>query len=248
MKRINLDIDNLLKMYQSGMLLCEIGDELEVSWQTIRNRLLKVGYPVRSMSETRRISASHATQEERRRRAQAANTAVRGMRRTMEDLCKRARGKELMQSHVTRIEIVCAQMLVDAGFLCINQKAIGPYNVDIAITKPPIAVEIFGGHWHCSGRHADRFRKRFDYIINAGWLPVIIWVTRDYPLEIGAIKYIVSISKKMCGGESVGRKEHMIFGNGKTTLVGEHKFNNRTGKPSPAPRNNSTGCFTSRVS
>jgi very-short-patch-repair endonuclease len=248
MKRINIDLDNLLQMYKSGMLLCEIGKHFGVSWLTVRNRLIEIGHPLRSLSETRQITVSHMTQEERSRYARAAHDAVRGIRRTMEDLCKRAKGKELRQSHVTRIELICVRMLEDFGFSCITQKAIGPYNVDIAITKPPIAVEIFGGHWHSTGRHAARFRKRFDYIINAGWLPVIIWVSRDYPLEIGAIKYIVSLAKKMRRGESVRSKEHMIWGHGKPTLIGEHKFNNRPGKPGPTSRDNATGRFTSRIS
>lgn len=247
MERIDININDLLKLYNSGMLLCELGEYFGVNYNVIRNRLIEIGYPLRSISESHKISASRSTPEERRRRAKAAHDAVRGKRQSFEHRCKIAKTREIKQVGITRIERIAGKMLVDYGFSIVFQKAIGKYNVDIAITKPSIAVEIFGGHWHTTGHHAARFRKRIDYIINSGWLPVIIWVTRNYPLEIGAIKYIISLSKKLSSGKTMGSKEHMIRGDGKFTMIGEHKLNNRSGKVSPNPRDNTTGRYTSRI-
>jgi len=227
-KKRCFDIDEAIRLYESGSLYIDIARKFGVHWNSVRSALIRRGVKSRSISEVQKIKISRLSKEEIARQTKAAHDAVRGMRRTMEDLCKRAKGKEIKQSHATRIERICAQMLWKEGFACVLQKAIGPYNVDIAITEPPITVDIFGGNWHASGRHAARFRKRFDYILDQNWLPVIIWVIRDYPLEIRAIEYIVSLAEKIRGGETIGRQEHMIRGNGEPTTIGENNFNNRS--------------------
>jgi len=125
---------------------------------------------------------------------------------------------------MTRTEQLLCEWLAHENVKCTPQKAVGPYNVDVALDEFPIAVEIFGGHWHSYGRHATRFRKRFDYLLNAGWLPVIIWVTRNHPLEIGAAKYIISLTKKLRSGKALIRKEQMIHGGGQPCAIGKNKL------------------------
>jgi len=240
------DVDDLCRLYQAGNLECDLAKIFKITYQNVHRWLLVRGIPLRTIGDSHRIAAARSTKEERARRARAAHDAIRGLRRTMEDLCKRSKGKEIKQSHATRIEGIAVADLESHGLKCIPQKAIGPYNVDIAIEKPPIAVEIFGGSWHASGRHAARFRKRIDYLLDQGWLPIIVWVSRDHPLETGAIKYIVALAKKIRRGETTGRQEKMIRGDGQPCIIGERKFNNLPPIPSAARRNNATGRYTSR--
>lgn len=243
----NLDVDNLCRLYEAGWHVVDLAKKFSVSRPVIGRQLRERGVTLRSISESHRIAASRASQEERTRRASAAHDAVRGKRQSMEHRCKIAISKETLQSHSTRIEQVLASRLRRRGLTVIPQKAIGPYNVDLAITEPPIAVEIFGGHWHAGGRHASRFKKRLNYIINQGWTPVFVWVDKSYPLEVGAIKHIIALVEQIRRGEPVRRQEQMIYGNGNPSTLGESKLYGLPVIPGPHPRDNSTGRFNPRT-
>lgn len=242
----NFDIDELCRLYRADWSCVDLAKRYSVGRMVVRNRLIERGIALRSFSESHRIAAARASKEERARRAAAAHDAVRGKRQTPEHRRKIARKKEALQSHATRIERILADRLRGHGFSVVLQKAIGPYNIDLAITSPPIAVEIFGGHWHSGGRHASRYRERTNYILDQGWAFVAIWTGRDYPLESGAVKYIVALAEKMRRGKAKRRQEHMIYGNGKPSTLGERKLNGLPVIPGPQPRDNSTGRFNPR--
>jgi very-short-patch-repair endonuclease len=240
------DIDDLCRLYQSGFLESDLAKRFNVAYQAIHSWLVKRDVPLRSLSEGHRIAAARASKEERARRSKAAHDAVRGKRQTLEHREKIALTREDRQISISPIEMTCARALRRAGFDCTPQKAIGPYNVDIAINEPPVAVEIFGGGWHGSGRHAARFKKRIKYILDRGWSIVIVWADRDRPYGRGATKYIVSLAEKIRRGETVGRQEQMIWGNGHPSTAGEYKLNGRAGIPGPQPRDETTGRFRLR--
>lgn len=241
-----INIDYLCRLYLSGKSELFLAKDFKISRSAIRMRLLRGGIAPRGRSEAMFVRMGQTTQKERTRLTKAAHDAVRGMRRMDEDLCKRAATREIRRINVSPIEAICAEALRSRGFSCICQKAVGSYNIDVAITEPPIAVEIFGGHWHTADRHAARFRKRTDYLLDQGWLPVIVWVGRDYPFGIGAIEYIVTLAEKMRRGESIGRKEQMIWGNGQPSTLGERKLNGLPPIPGPQPYDKTTGRFTKR--
>lgn len=247
MIRHNLNINNLLGLYQSGMSEKKLAEKLNVSRSVIRRRLIENNISPRGRSESMYIRMSQTSKEERAHLTKAAHDAVRGTRQSFEYRCKVAKTREINRVGIGLHENICLELLQEYGLSCIPQKAIGPYNVDIAITKPAIIVEIFGGQWHTSDGHARGFRKRFDYILNQGWIPIIIWVTKYYPLGIGAIKYVVTLAEKMRRGEPMRRKEQMITGDGKPTVIGEYKLNNWPLIPGPQPRDNITGRFKSRA-
>jgi very-short-patch-repair endonuclease len=240
------NIDDLCRSYGSGSLESDLSKKFGVTYQAIHRWLVKRDIPLRSISESHRIASARASKEERARRATAAHDAVRGKRQTLEHRCKIAKSIEKNPIMANRDEIMCAAALEERGFQCTIFKAIGKYNVDIAIAEPSIAVEIFGGYWHTTPRHAARYRKRFDYLLNCGWLPIIIWTSTIVPLGPGAIEYIVALAEKIRRGESIGRQEQMILGNGKPSAIGKRKLNNLTPIQGPTPRNNSTGRYTSR--
>lgn len=246
-RRQGFSTDEAVRLYQGGALFVDIAKKFNVHWMVVRRVIINAGITPRSTSDVKFIMASRMSREERRRQSLAAHDAVRGKSQSFEHRCKIALTKERKGSGITRVEQYCLSLLEDQGFTCIPQKAIGPYNVDIAITELSIIVEIFGGQWHASGHHAARFRKRTDYILNAGWCPIIIWVTRDYPLEIGAIKYIVAFAKKMSRDKSARRKEQMIYGNGQTASLGKRKLNDLPVIVRPNPRDKATGRYASCI-
>src|SRR3989304_3140085 len=237
------DIDESVRLYKSGLLYADIATKFGVHWMVVRYAIKKAGVKSRSLSEVAYIMNSRLSEKERARKARAAHDAVRGKCQSFEHRMKIALAREKKGIGISRIESCFMTMLEKAGFHCVPQKAIGPYNVDIAITEAAVAVEIFGGQFHTTGRSAGRFRKRFDYLFNEGWHPIVIWVTRDYPLEIGAVEYVVAFAEKIGRGESMGRKGQMIRGGGKPPAIGKNKFDGRPVILRPNPRNKTTGRY-----
>lgn len=242
-----IDSTEIAARYLAGTPIQTLATDNGVSADVITLRLDREGVKRRDRHEVALLRASQTPPEVRSRNAEAAHAAVRGRRHPFEEQCQRAATREARELGVSRIERMTRRLLEERGFSTCVQKAVGPYNIDVAINEPPIAVEIFGGHWHTAGRHAARFRKRTDYLIDSGWIPVFIWVTRDYPLELGAIEYVVSLAEQMRRGEPVRRQEHMIRGDGQPSAVGECHLNNRPVIPGPQPRDDTSGRFTPRI-
>lgn len=208
--------ESVVSMYQSGVSVKQIAYVLGHSRDWVNTRLHQAGIVPRGRSESMFLRMSQTSQEERRRLSDAAHIAAKNRRRPYEEKCKIALTRECNLCSISKAEILCREMLEARGFHCTAQKAIGPYNIDVAIDVPPIAVEIFGGGWHFHGHHAATHHKRFEFLLNCGYTPVIIVVDgRRYPLDIGAIEYIVALSEQICRGESVWCENHMIRGDGK---------------------------------
>ena len=246
-KRTDITADDTAALYNSGLSEKAVAKRLGIDRCAVRRRLLKAGVKPRNRSESMFLRMSQTAPEERKRLASAAHDAVRGTSQTEEHRLKVAAGVERNCVNVSRTEIIVGEMLTERGFTFTRQKAVGRYNVDIALHEVPIAVEVFGGNWHASGRHAARFRRRTDYILDQGWSVVYIWVSRQSPLEVGAIEYIVSLAEMLRRGEPVERREQMILGNGESTTIGECQLNGIPLVPGPNPRDNATGRFTKRT-
>jgi len=224
MRKIKLDINDIKNRYAAGEAVSSMAKNLSVSRTVIVRRLKELGLSIRSGSDANKLRMSRLSVSEKLALTSAAHDAVRGVSQSEEHRRKIAHcieSKGLFDS-------ICEEKFSDMlGVPCTPQKAIGRYNVDIALDEFPIAVEIFGGHWHTTGHHARRFRKRFDFIINSGWIPVIIWVTKDYPVGIEAAKYVISLAEALSAGKPVGRQEHVIRGDGNVTAVGKSNLDYR---------------------
>jgi len=193
----HIDLDDLRRRYLQGQTKASLASRAGVDRNTIHRCLKKMGVPVRGPAEANLLRMRALSAAERQKLTAAAHEAVRGKRQSSEHRAKVARTREIKQVGVSRIEIKLMRSLRARGLSCTAQKAVGRYNIDVAINSPPIAVEIFGGGWHSKGRAAARFRQRTNYLLNRGWTPVFIWVLRNYPLERGAIDYVVTLAEKL---------------------------------------------------
>lgn len=245
-RRVSFDIDKAIGMYNSNIGVKAIAKEFGISDTVVKDRFIKAGIHIRNRSEGMYARMANTSPEEKLRLSSAAHNAVKGVSRSEEHLCAIANSRERNGSFISRTEVILREMLEARGFTCQAQKAVGRYNVDVAITEPPISVEVFGGGWHFVGDHAARFRKRTEYILNKGWTQVCVVVGTDYPLEVGAIEYIVSLAQALSLGKPIESREHVIFGNGNTTAIGQNKLNGITGVPSAQPRDDTTGRFKPR--
>jgi hypothetical protein len=200
------------------------------------------GLKFRGRSEAQSLRLSRMTPEGRLELTEKAHAAVRGVPQSEEHCRKIAAWREANPGWKSGpAEAELAVMLEDLGLAVTPQKAVGRYNVDLAVTETSVAVEVFGGNWHAAGAHADRYRKRFDHLLDAGWLPVIIWVTASYPLRVGAANYVFALHEAVRRGEPRGRQEHVIRCDAETGSVVEYEAADRPFVPGLVPRRGARG-------
>lgn len=247
MKRISLNVDDIVRMYTNGMSTNALAKMFGVSRRVIDDRLINRGMALRTRRESALIKWQKMTVEQRVRQVEKAHKATIGRTKTFDEKCKAAITRQHTNER-SHSEIILEQMLIQSGIVAIPQQVIGPYNCDLG--AHPIAVECFGGHWHFTGRHARREPERLRYLMNSGWHVLYILITMDYPLLISAAEYIVSFFQYACTNPSIPREYRMIGGTGELFLSGssndEHlsiipPFTNRrnptTGRYERVPRN-----------
>lgn len=227
----SLDRDALVERYIAGESEKALSDIFGISRPTIARELIKRNIKRRSMSDSIKLAFSKTTPEFRMKMTEKAHNAVRGSKRSFDDLAKRAKGVEKCPGNVSPAETDLANMLTNSGFNVTQQKAAGIYNIDISIDKFSIAVEIFDGGWHLYGSHFTRFFERTKYLLDSGWSVIIVWLradqpksyTKGWPLTTGARDYIFSFCDLASLNPAFVSQYRVINGYGK--LLTGHKSN-----------------------
>lgn len=218
-KKFNdITVQKLINEYSQGVAAATLAKTYGCTTHTIINTLR------RAEINTRNSLQAHAimTIEERMKMTEAAHTAKRGKPVKMSTKIKKAITIErLGKMEILEQRLLNKILIVLPEIKYIPQKAVGPYNVDIALTESRIAVEVFGGNWHSTGRHADRFQKRVEFILDTGWTPVIVWATTQYPIDMGSANYIISLHQRLSGQEPTWSEKHVIWGTGEVIPIGE---------------------------
>lgn len=227
--RLDLDTDDLIRRYKAGSGEPQLARELGVSRGVITRRLNEAGVVRRSHSAAAVLRYQTMPLEERRKIVRAANEASRGRRHTFEERCLMARTHEARQTGISERERVLQRLLAACGVEARLQTAIGPYNADL--TTGAVAVEVFGGHWHGSGRHAQRARKRTRYILDQGWVLVVVWDTKRHPLGVRAAQNIVALAKAASLDETLRRQHWVIWGCGEPPPGGGRDMDDIAGVP-----------------
>lgn len=209
--RYNLDIQYIVNLYLSGETEQNISKRLKVSRPVIKRRLSEIGIR-RTLSEARALMWKSISNSEKVRLLSFPHDAVRGRRQTEKHRHKLAISREKNVVCLGKYERIITNKLKSEGLTVIPQKAFGRYNIDIAIHEGSIAVEVVNSHWN-AGR-INSFRQKSKYIINSGWLPIFIWISKASPLKDCAIKYLVALSKTRSLGKSLRSEEIMIWGDG----------------------------------
>lgn len=133
-------------------------------------------------------------------------------------------------------EIALGGWLRDRGHVPTPQKAIGKYNVDLAMA--PVAVEVLGGGWHLTNR---KHAVRTPYILNEGWHLVFAWDHEgDSALACGAADYIVAFLNQVRRDPPSVSQYRVISGNGQLLAAGSADDNKFTLVPPPR------GCESAR--
>lgn len=178
--------------------------------------MAKRGWATRSVAEASALRYADTTPEYRRAITAAAHDAARGSSHSFEYRCRIALGKERTLANQSETERLLLDMLPVGAK---PGKAIGPYNVDIAVGT--VAVEVYGGTWHSGGRAAARFPQRVRYILDQGWSVVLIWVEQArYPLAVAAAEYVIALGEFTRRHPTAPTQYRVIRGTGEEIVRG----------------------------
>ena len=209
------NLDNLLNRYVAGESENKLAREAGVGRGVFRRRLLWAGIKPRGRSEAELMKWSRMSPERRAAQVATAHEAVRGSKQTWEHRCKGAITRERNISGATIVEDILDNSLRLRGLSVTQQKAVGIYNIDVAIHEPRIAVEVYGGNWHSTGTHRRRHFKRCKYLLDCGWNVLVIRVdARNHPLGLGAYNYIIAFADELRSNPPVRCQYRVIFGDG----------------------------------
>jgi len=229
-------IDGLIQRYTDGESEQALAREAGVSRHTFRARLLERGIEPRGASEANALRMQSMTKQERSKLAKAAHDALRGKKRPESELHQRAIARQETLQYQSPAERVFIAMLERAGVVGLTpQKAVGRYNVDIAVEEPRIAVEIEGHRRETRLRNIPSgYNKRTKYLLNRGWHVLIIRVdgVRHF-LTDGARDYLIALIDELRSDKSGGCQYRVISGNGDPMPIRSLKSNRRTAVESP---------------
>jgi hypothetical protein len=213
--RTTLPVDEIVERYLAGASVNALANDYGVSRNVIELRLKDRGVHLRDVTEANRLMMSRRSPEEHQRNAEAAHRAVRGRKVPFETRCKIALARERKQLTVSPFERRLKGWLREEfGIEATPQRAVGPYNVDLA--AHPVAVEVFGGGWHSAGAHAARTPDRTRYILDQGWNLVIVWVddSRKHPLGIRAAQYVAAFVEESRRDPTLQGEYRVVWGDG----------------------------------
>lgn len=205
-----LPAEEIVSAYLAGASEYGLSQQYGVSRGPISRILTQAGVERRGMSKAGVVRNQRMTVRERRRQSAAANRAARS--HEMPDVMKRraALTREASGRFESSGEETLSQMLLERGLETIPQRAIGPYNVDLALA--PIAVEVLGGGWHSvKPVHAERT----PYILDEGWHLVMVWDHEGRSaLGPSAADYLVSFAEEIRRNPPATCQYRVISGQG----------------------------------
>lgn len=238
----NLPVSQIISLYISGYSEKRIAKIFKVSRSVIRRRLLQRNIRIRSQAERIKIVWEKMSRNQRKLQVKSAHTTRKGMKVTWETKCKHAKTVEKNPSNFSHYEIKLKRMLAERGIQTVHQKAIGAYNCDLAAF--PVAVEIHGGGWHSTGRHALRFKKRIRYLLKCGWFVYVVPIDKSFPLTETVADNIAFYIKRIRRDKPKLCEYRMVWGAREFAITGSLKDDNFTFKPPfTSTRDTATGQY-----
>lgn len=222
----------IVDAYESGASEYALSRQYEVSRYVIRKRLVDAGVKIRRPSEAGKVRAAKMTPEQRKAQAAGAKRANRLRTSTQIDKFRRALTNEARGEAQSIGEERLKVMLEERGYTPTPQRAIGIYNVDLAIL--PVAVEVLGGGWHSmKSTHAERTPQ----ILDAGWHLVMVWDHEGRSaLGPGAADYLVAFVEEVRRNPPATCQYRVITGQGEVLAACGREDDEFTLVPPPRGR------------
>ena len=215
---------DLVKQYIAGKSVNKLASENGVGRFAMSRILTDEGIVLRTQSEAETAKWALMTPVQRANQVRSAHAAAKGRIASESELIAKANAREAnWDKHITIDE---SNLLFALGQNITPQKAVGIYNIDLALNEFSIAVEIYGGGWHASGRHFTRHFERTKYLLNLGWTVVIVWTDgRRHPFTYGTAYYIIELAEVFSARPPVLPQYHVILGDGNLAPTIKSKLN-----------------------
>jgi very-short-patch-repair endonuclease/lambda repressor-like predicted transcriptional regulator len=178
-------LEPILERYKQGESLVTLARESGIGASRLNRLLREAGIPIRHSREN--ILSRYAGMSEAERKAQvsAANQAKRGKRANHWSLERRAQTMERTLQLAGRADLTLAVYLAARGAGVTLQKAIGPYNLDIAVDELLVAIEVNGYHHTPVAQRMARSRStpadRRSYVLDRGWRLIEVLASNQAP-------------------------------------------------------------------
>lgn len=209
----NIDIDDLVRKYNSGRSVKSLAEEFGVSRGVIVHRLHSVGVTQRNRSESMFLRMSQTPTEERKRLAKAAQDARRRNGNSPEMLHKLAIAKKRF---IGIFEAEFINAITSAGIDVIPQEPFLSYNLDIGCGD--IAVEI---HTQIASPLSSRYIQRLMQCVKAGKNMIYVWISpRRLVVSDACYKNVISLIQSIRMNPPTRSKYWVIRGTGELYATG----------------------------
>lgn len=211
--RVNINIDDLVREYNSGKSVKALSEQFDVSRDTIVRRLNSVGIKQRNRSESMYLRMSQTSFEDRQKLAHAANVAKRGKPNTPEMLHKRALA---YKRFIGIYEKEFTEAIENAGIKTFPQEPFLSYNLDIGCGD--IAVEI---HTQKASPLTAKFVKKIMNCVNSGKSMIYVWIKpKKLFVDPKCYENVISLIKEFYRNPPSKSKYWVIWGTGELYATG----------------------------
>jgi very-short-patch-repair endonuclease len=188
-------VRRIVARYRNGDPLLALAKTYGVCRRTIARLLTRHRVKLRSASEQERLKWASMTDEQRRRQVDAAHEAARGRKVPLRERRMRAQTRFEKQTLIGPHERAFAKLLDAAGIKYRQQLPCGVYNLDFALTKYRVAVEIQMGSGNALAR-ANR-GKRNKYILDQWHLFEVrkTGTCRGSPISPTVVEELIAFAK-----------------------------------------------------
>jgi very-short-patch-repair endonuclease len=223
-KITNLDADDLCRRYMAGEPEQQIAKQFGVSRPTITRILTEQGIQRRGISEANKIRLARIGKDGRSNLISAFHAKIKGKR--PDEFAERyAVARQKSKSLANKSEDILAGFIRACGIDVTQQKAVGIYNLDIALEALGVAVEVFGGNYHSFGSHERSHNTRCERIFNEGLKLLVVWTDIKHPITKDGADQVIAIAKVMSSDPSPRSKYRMIYGDGREVPKISSKLN-----------------------
>lgn len=243
--RLNLDADQLLRLYREGASVKALAEKFGCSRNVVDRRLKELGVTPRGRSEAMLLRQAQMTAEERLALLEKAHAAARGRVQGEEELVLRAQRRFVNQTGSSSYQQMVKRLLEVRGYEeVLLEFPEGKYNLDLAIHRVSVAVELHGGGWHRYGRHWARRQQRVEHILSAGWKLIEVWGVGMSGWDAEKVAdQIVAIAKGSGPDPSPGCKHWMLACDGNPARVLRSEGYDVAPVPGSVRREDSTGRY-----
>lgn len=245
-RRLSVPVEHIVADYVVGLSENAVAKKYGLARTVVRRRLTEARVEIRNQSEAETLKWSQMSSAERRGQVASAHAATRGRRARLSELVRRAKTNE-KRGRSTLVEVQLAELLEKRGIHTVAQIAIGPYNCDLGAA--PVAVEVFGGNWHWSGKHLRRTPRRIRYLLDSGWHVLIVNITRNtFPLTETTADHVASYIQQARRNPTATRKYRVIRSTGELVTEGSSEDENISIETPYTSRRNPTNGQYERIS